>query len=155
MVGGWVGGFFRRSKSAPHRCYQLQLGLPKQKAQGQTSNTVKPPFTRHAGQAGGFTVDLSVLFQFWNKCRQVHHVFSWEIWGLASPVIVAKELGPLKFTCLLWSCGTVPCFVMAWWHCFWINHASCNHFSLHGQNWNWKWSGFVSFWGGVWSCLEK
>ena len=39
----------RPSVSAPHRHYQLQLELSKQKQSTDKQFTVKPPFTRHAG----------------------------------------------------------------------------------------------------------
>ena len=54
-VGGGEGrrGVFRRSKSASHRHYQLQLGPYKQKQSTDKQSIIKPHFTRHAGKAGG------------------------------------------------------------------------------------------------------
>ena len=52
-LGGGGGVVLRRSKSASHRHNQLQLGLSKQKHKDRQAIPSSPPFTRHAGEAGG------------------------------------------------------------------------------------------------------
>ena len=44
----------RRSKNAPHRHYQLQLGLYKQKHTTDKPSIAKPDSAGRAGKAGGF-----------------------------------------------------------------------------------------------------
>ena len=52
----------RPSVSAPHRHYQLQLELSKQKQSTDKQFTVKPPFTRHAG------IGWRILLNWFNIC---------------------------------------------------------------------------------------
>ena len=61
LVAWGGGGIFRRSKSASHGHYQLQLGPYKQKQSTDKQSIIKPHSTRHAGKAGGFDRIVNVV----------------------------------------------------------------------------------------------
>ena len=57
-----LGGVFRRSKSASHRHYHLQL-VPSKQKHNTVKQSIKPHSTRHAGKAGGFDMfETSILY---------------------------------------------------------------------------------------------
>ena len=90
-VGGCV---FRRSKSASHRHYQLQLGPYKQKQCTDKQSIIKPHSTRHAGKAGGFSCAMILLYYkhadthtHTHTHRHNYHggMFSLCVWRAAQP----------------------------------------------------------------------